>query len=77
MIKDVLKSGDKLLDKFTDTEIKELLKELEIEDLYTIDIFKNKDQLIKLVEVLTVTIVSLSGQNALLTKKIISLEKLK
>lgn len=77
MIKDVLKSGDKLLDKFTDTEIKELLKELEIEDLYTIDIFKNKDQLIKLVEVLTVTIVSLSGQNALLTKKIMSLEKLK
>lgn len=77
MIKDVLKSGDKLLDKFTDTEIKELLKELEIEDIYTIDIFKNKDQLIKLVEVLTVTIVSLSGQNALLTKKIMSLEKLK
>lgn len=71
MIKDVINVGeDKILKDFSRKDIESLMKQLEIEDIYSIDISKNRQDIIKLIEVLGVTLVALKGQNSLLQERL-------
>lgn len=76
MIKDVIEIGkDKILKDFSKKDIEQLIKQLSIEDIYSIDFENNRADIIKLIEILGVTIVALKGQNSALQSKVTSLIK--
>lgn len=73
MIKNVIEVGeDKILNEFTQKDIEDLITQLAMEDIYSINLSKNRQDIIKLVEVLGVTIVALKGQNSMLQEKLAS-----
>lgn len=78
MVKDIVKIGkENVLSNFTKLEIENILKDLLIEDVYSMDILKDKDTILELIEVLSVSLVALKGQNTLLQEKLVDLMKKK
>lgn len=78
MVKDIVKIGkENVLSNFTKLEIENILKDLLIEDVYSMDILKDKETILELIEVLSVSLVALKGQNTLLQEKLVDLMKKK
>lgn len=75
MIKDIINVGKaNILSNFTKLEIENIMKDLMIDDVYKVAIQNNKDDLVNLIEILSVSLVALKGQNTLLQERVIELE---